>query len=211
MWFPKYILTGLLGRRFVSNQRFLYLLSQEDKDLVHEFVQNDGLACLIKVGNEADQNYQNYILRGECYSTTLLYSTPVYSIPSRSTLTSRRTYYASNNLIPSCDYCGNNSTLLLQGIHLTQINSAPNHRHECNLWGLYHTWSTLCEFMNATSTSVGLLENMYIFIAIIYPRVPTWRRYSAPSIYFFWHSFLVVYLFVWWSWKIAPHRLCLMA
>ncbi|PBC29729.1 FH1/FH2 domain-containing protein [Apis cerana cerana] len=35
----------------------------EDKDLVHEFVQNDGLACLIKVGSEADQNYQNYILR----------------------------------------------------------------------------------------------------------------------------------------------------
>lgn len=38
---------------------------QEDKDLVHEFVQNDGLACLIKVSSEADQNYQNYILRGE--------------------------------------------------------------------------------------------------------------------------------------------------
>lgn len=36
---------------------------QEDKDLVHEFVQNDGLACLIKVGSVADQNYQNYILR----------------------------------------------------------------------------------------------------------------------------------------------------
>lgn len=30
---------------------------------MHEFVQNDGLACLIKVGSEADQNYQNYILR----------------------------------------------------------------------------------------------------------------------------------------------------
>ncbi|XP_050308559.1 LOW QUALITY PROTEIN: uncharacterized protein LOC126744971 [Anthonomus grandis grandis] len=36
---------------------------QEDKDLVHEFVQNGGLACLIKVGSVADQNYQNYILR----------------------------------------------------------------------------------------------------------------------------------------------------
>ncbi|KPM09488.1 hypothetical protein QR98_0080250, partial [Sarcoptes scabiei] len=35
----------------------------DDKDLVHEFVQNDGLACLIKVGSESDQNYQNYILR----------------------------------------------------------------------------------------------------------------------------------------------------
>lgn len=37
---------------------------QDDKDLVHEFVNNDGLDCLIKVGSEADQNYQNYILRG---------------------------------------------------------------------------------------------------------------------------------------------------
>ncbi|KAM6453402.1 FH1/FH2 domain-containing protein 3 isoform 9-T9 [Liasis olivaceus] len=36
---------------------------QDDKDLVHEFVVAEGLACLIKVGAEADQNYQNYILR----------------------------------------------------------------------------------------------------------------------------------------------------
>ena len=41
------------------------LCFQDDKDLVHEFVSNDGLECLIKVGSEADQNYQNYILRGE--------------------------------------------------------------------------------------------------------------------------------------------------
>ncbi|XP_047293808.1 FH1/FH2 domain-containing protein 3 isoform X29 [Homo sapiens] len=36
---------------------------QDDKDLVHEFVVAEGLTCLIKVGAEADQNYQNYILR----------------------------------------------------------------------------------------------------------------------------------------------------
>ncbi|XP_019629382.1 PREDICTED: FH1/FH2 domain-containing protein 3-like isoform X12 [Branchiostoma belcheri] len=36
---------------------------QDDKDLVHEFVNSEGLTCLIKVGVEADQNYQNYILR----------------------------------------------------------------------------------------------------------------------------------------------------
>ncbi|KAI7798416.1 putative FH1/FH2 domain-containing protein 3 [Triplophysa rosa] len=36
---------------------------QDDKDLVHEFVMAEGLSCLIKVGSEADQNYQNYILR----------------------------------------------------------------------------------------------------------------------------------------------------
>ncbi|XP_078256438.1 FH1/FH2 domain-containing protein 1 isoform X3 [Rhinoraja longicauda] len=38
-------------------------LFQDDKDLVPEFVNAEGLACLIKVGAEADQNYQNYILR----------------------------------------------------------------------------------------------------------------------------------------------------
>lgn len=31
---------------------------------MHEFVENGGLNCLIKVGSDADQNYQNYILRG---------------------------------------------------------------------------------------------------------------------------------------------------
>lgn len=40
---------------------------QDDKDLVHEFVVAEGLICLIKVGAEADQNYQNYILRGMFY------------------------------------------------------------------------------------------------------------------------------------------------
>jgi hypothetical protein len=39
--------------------------SKDDKDLVHEFVNNQGLQCLIKIGGAADQNYQNYILRGE--------------------------------------------------------------------------------------------------------------------------------------------------
>ncbi|KAF3691809.1 FH1/FH2 domain-containing protein 3 Formactin-2 Formin -like protein overexpressed in spleen 2 [Channa argus] len=38
-------------------------VQKDDKDLVHEFVVAEGLTCLIKVGAEADQNYQNYILR----------------------------------------------------------------------------------------------------------------------------------------------------
>lgn len=50
---------------FYENFVFMLIFLQDDKDLVHEFVQNDGLACLIKVGSEADQNYQNYILRGK--------------------------------------------------------------------------------------------------------------------------------------------------
>uniref|UniRef100_A0A671QMN3 FH1/FH2 domain-containing protein 1-like n=1 Tax=Sinocyclocheilus anshuiensis TaxID=1608454 RepID=A0A671QMN3_9TELE len=38
-------------------------LFQDDKDLVPEFVISEGLTCFIKVGAEADHNYQNYILR----------------------------------------------------------------------------------------------------------------------------------------------------
>ena len=40
----------------ISNKSFDF---QDDKDLVHQFANSDGLACLIKVGAEADQNYQN--------------------------------------------------------------------------------------------------------------------------------------------------------
>lgn len=37
---------------------------QNDKDLVHEFVNTDGLDCLIRVANETQEhNYINYILR----------------------------------------------------------------------------------------------------------------------------------------------------
>lgn len=43
---------------------FYFFVLQDDKDLVPEFVNSDGLSCFIKVGGEADHNYQNYILRG---------------------------------------------------------------------------------------------------------------------------------------------------
>jgi len=42
----------------------VFFFPQDDKDLVHEFVNSDGLSALISVGQDADQNYQNYILRG---------------------------------------------------------------------------------------------------------------------------------------------------
>lgn len=54
---------------FLPNEnQFVFRHLQEDKDLVHEFVQNDGLACLIRVGQCADQNFQNYILRGKDFN-----------------------------------------------------------------------------------------------------------------------------------------------
>ncbi|XP_074035086.1 formin homology 2 domain containing isoform X2 [Leptinotarsa decemlineata] len=60
------IIEKLLTSEGRELRRALFSLKQifqEDKDLVHEFVRNDGLSCLIKVGSEADQNYLNYILR----------------------------------------------------------------------------------------------------------------------------------------------------
>lgn len=41
------------------------VIIKDDKDLVQEFVNNQGLDCLIKIGLASDQHYQNYILRGE--------------------------------------------------------------------------------------------------------------------------------------------------
>ncbi|XP_023212504.1 FH1/FH2 domain-containing protein 3-like isoform X2 [Centruroides sculpturatus] len=52
--------TGRELRRALFSLKQIF---QDDKDLVHVFVQSDGLACLIKVGSEVDKNYQNYILR----------------------------------------------------------------------------------------------------------------------------------------------------
>ncbi|NXQ63351.1 FHOD1 protein, partial [Anthoscopus minutus] len=60
------IIEKLYNSRGPELRRSLFSLKQlfqEDKDLVPEFVNLEGLTCLIKVGAEADQNYQNYILR----------------------------------------------------------------------------------------------------------------------------------------------------
>jgi len=56
----------LLSAEGSDLRRALFSLKQvfqEDKDLVHAFVALGGLNCLVRVGNCADQNYQNYILR----------------------------------------------------------------------------------------------------------------------------------------------------
>ncbi|XP_062997593.1 FH1/FH2 domain-containing protein 1 isoform X2 [Elgaria multicarinata webbii] len=60
------ILEKLYNSKGPELRRSLFSLKQlfqEDKDLVPEFVNSEGLTCLITVGAEADQNYQNYILR----------------------------------------------------------------------------------------------------------------------------------------------------
>lgn len=51
------------GRELRRTLFSLKQIFQDDKDLVHAFVALGGLNSLILVGNDADQNYQNYILR----------------------------------------------------------------------------------------------------------------------------------------------------
>ncbi|VDK19019.1 unnamed protein product, partial [Anisakis simplex] len=62
----KTVIDKLLNSSGRDQRRALFSLKQifqDDKDLVHEFVQNGGLNCMIKLGRMADQNHQNYILR----------------------------------------------------------------------------------------------------------------------------------------------------
>ncbi|KAM9496760.1 FH1/FH2 domain-containing protein 3 [Clarias gariepinus] len=56
-------LYGCNGRDLRRALFSLKQIFQDDKDLVHAFVMAGGLTCLIKVGADAEQNYQNYILR----------------------------------------------------------------------------------------------------------------------------------------------------
>ncbi|KAL3122098.1 hypothetical protein niasHT_009391 [Heterodera trifolii] len=62
----KAIVDKLLYTSGRDQRRALFSLKslfQEDKDLVHEFVQNGGLEALVRLGRNSDQNHQNYILR----------------------------------------------------------------------------------------------------------------------------------------------------
>ncbi|XP_028158464.1 FH1/FH2 domain-containing protein 3 isoform X5 [Ostrinia furnacalis] len=60
------IIEKLLHSQGRELRRALFSLKQilqSDKDLVHDFVANKGLDCLMQVGNLDDQNYIDYILR----------------------------------------------------------------------------------------------------------------------------------------------------
>ncbi|KAJ0184066.1 hypothetical protein K1T71_000489 [Dendrolimus kikuchii] len=60
------IIERLLHSQGKELRRALFALKQilqSDNDLVHEFVANKGLDCLMQVGNAADHNYLDYILR----------------------------------------------------------------------------------------------------------------------------------------------------
>ena len=49
----------------IYNYRIHVVVTQGDEDLVSEFVANEGLGCLLDVGQKCDQTCQQYILKGE--------------------------------------------------------------------------------------------------------------------------------------------------
>ncbi|KAK7605056.1 hypothetical protein V9T40_006242 [Parthenolecanium corni] len=120
---------------------------QEDKDLVHEFVQNDGLDCLIKVGSDVDQNYQNYILRA--LGQVMLYVDGMngvmehnptiqwlYSLVSSKFRLVVKT--ALKLLLVFVEYVESNCLLLIQAIHM--LNNSLGTLPWSNLMKLLHEY-----------------------------------------------------------------------
>ncbi|CAG7837287.1 unnamed protein product [Allacma fusca] len=127
------IIEKLLNSDGRELRRALFSLKQifqEDKDLVHEFVENGGLSCLIKVGSEADQNYQNYILRaigqvmlyvdGMCgvmrHNETIQW---LYSLVASKFRLVQKT--ALKLLLVFVDYIESNCLLLVQAVRIVDI------------------------------------------------------------------------------------------
>uniref|UniRef100_A0A671MDB8 FH1/FH2 domain-containing protein 1-like n=1 Tax=Sinocyclocheilus anshuiensis TaxID=1608454 RepID=A0A671MDB8_9TELE len=102
-------------------------LFQDDKDLVPEFVISEGLTCFIKVGAEADHNYQNYILRA--LSQIMLFVDGMNGVVNHSetvqwlyTLTGSLSRLvvktALKLLIVFVEYTESNSPLLIQAVSI---------------------------------------------------------------------------------------------
>ncbi|XP_050526357.1 FH1/FH2 domain-containing protein 3 isoform X2 [Daktulosphaira vitifoliae] len=132
------IIDKLINSEGKELRRCLFALKhifQEDKDLVHEFIQNDGLKCLIKLGSDVDQNYQNYILRA--LGQVMLYVDGMNGvIEDNSTiqwlyslLTSRFRLVvktALKLLLVFIEYVESNCLIFLQAVHTVhQSNSTP--------------------------------------------------------------------------------------
>ncbi|XP_072374492.1 FH1/FH2 domain-containing protein 1 isoform X6 [Scyliorhinus torazame] len=119
-------------------------LFQDDKDLVPEFVNAEGLTCLIKVGAEADQNYQNYILRA--LSQIMLFVDGMNGVIGHNesvqwlyTLTGSMyrlvVKTALKLLIVFVEYTENNAALLIQSVNI--VDDKRNTK----------TWTNLVEIL----------------------------------------------------------------
>lgn len=123
------IIEKLLSSEGSELRRALFSLKQifqEDKDLVHGFVALGGLNCLVRVGNVADQNYQNYILRA--LGQVMLYVDGMNGVMKHSpTIQWLYSLIASKYrlvvktalklLLVFVEYVETNCTLLVQAVH----------------------------------------------------------------------------------------------
>ncbi|XP_058053331.1 FH1/FH2 domain-containing protein 3 isoform X4 [Anopheles bellator] len=130
------IIEKLLSSEGRELRRLLFSLKQifqEDKDLVHGFVAHGGLSCLVQIGNDADQNYQNYILRA--LGQVMLYVDGMNGVMNNSStiqwlyslIASRYRLVAKTALkllLVFVEYCESNCYLLVSAIRFVDTASA---------------------------------------------------------------------------------------
>ncbi|XP_068617381.1 FH1/FH2 domain-containing protein 3 [Battus philenor] len=124
------IIERLLQSQGRELRRALFTLKQilqSDKDLVHEFVANKGLDCLMQVANMADHNYLDYILRA--LGQVLLYVDGMHGVMTHkrciqwlySLISSRFRHIvktALKLLLVFVEYTDKNSLLLIDAIRI---------------------------------------------------------------------------------------------
>ncbi|XP_059055137.1 uncharacterized protein LOC131849156 [Achroia grisella] len=122
------IIERLLRTQGRELRRALFSLKQilqSDKDLVHDFVANKGLDCLMQIGNMEDQNYIDYILRA--LGQILLYVDGMHGVMGHkhcvqwlySLISSKFRHVvktALKLLVVFVEYTENNSLLLIDAI-----------------------------------------------------------------------------------------------
>ena len=137
---------------------------QDDIDLVHEFVTNDGLSCLVTVGCDGDQNQQHHILRviGEImlyvdgmngvinHSDTLQW---LYSLLSSTSCSLQTTTF--NLLVVFVEYAEESNSLLVW----QAIQAVDKENEELPMKGIIDIISK-----SEGKTDVDLLLNAMIFV-----------------------------------------------
>ncbi|CAF1406496.1 unnamed protein product, partial [Didymodactylos carnosus] len=150
------------GRELRRSLFSLKQIFQDDKDLVHEFVNNQGLQCLVKIGGEADQNYQNYILRA--LGQLMLYVDGMNAVMTQNEVVQWLYSLVESSfrlvvktslklLIVFAEYTETNSLLILQAVNYVD----KSNRHL--LWS--NTMKILNEYDNTPSEVVLLIITLF--------------------------------------------------
>ncbi|CAF1419947.1 unnamed protein product, partial [Adineta steineri] len=150
------------GRELRRSLFSLKQIFQDDKDLVHEFVNNQGLQCLVKIGGAADQNYQNYILRA--LGQLMLYVDGMNAVMNQNEVVQWLYSLVESNfrlvvktslklLIVFAEYTETNALLILSAV--THVDRAAKHL----LWS--NAMKILNEMDNSASEVVLLIITLF--------------------------------------------------